>query len=72
MADTYYSLQGSIIRETEKAILFQVEEINGLPIDDSPQEWFPLSQVKSILRSTNSDLDKIEVKEWILQQKELL
>ena len=83
--DQIYTLQGYHIRETEKAVLFEVHQINGAPwdLEDSPdrnnkrQHWFPFSQVKSITHANTVgdsaiEYDNIQVKEWILSSKGIL
>lgn len=84
--DQIYTLQGYHMRETEKAVLFEVHQINGAPWDPESgadntrarQHWFPLSQVKSITHAPKAvedgtlEYDNIQVKEWILKSKELI
>ena len=80
-----YTLQGYHIRETEKAVLFEVHQINGSMYsleqgedEKKRQHWFPLSQVKSITHAAKKnyesalEYDNIQVKEWILSTKGIL
>lgn len=77
--DNYHTLQGYAMRETDKAILFEVYQLDGQEINLTRREmWFPFSQVKSITRAAPTtdgnaiEYDNIQVKEWILKQKEIL
>ena len=77
--DNYRTLQGYAMRETDKAILFEVYQLDGQDIDLTKREmWFPFSQVKSITRPPRGvdgsaiEYDNLTVKEWILKQKEIL
>lgn len=69
----YHSLSGYIKRDTDKAIHFEVVEIDGVPVEESQKEWFPLSQVDKIIRQAKGshEMDKIEVSAWILGAKGL-
>lgn len=79
--DAIHTLQGYIHRESEKAILFEVWQVDGKEIDLAESQrkmWFPLSQVKSITHAApaNGDsameYDNIQCKEWILSKKGLI
>lgn len=81
--DALHTVQGYIMRQTEKAILIEVWQVNGKDIpcpDQIPNRnmWFPLSQVSTIHTAPpgNADAameyDYIRAKEWILKQKDLL
>jgi hypothetical protein len=73
-----YILKGTRLGETEKAVKFVIDEINGLPWDCEAQDlpraqWFPLSQVVNMSTSPHGDgEDTITVKAWIMQQKEII
>lgn len=64
---TYTILQGSIIRETEKAVRFKIE-MPGHFLDDEAF-WFPLSQLLKISRSHSQELDEIECPDWLIEAK---
>jgi hypothetical protein len=68
---TYHALSGYIHRDTDKAIHFEVIEIDGVPVEESKKEWFPLSQCSKITRQAkgSQEMDKIEVSAWILSTK---
>lgn len=78
--DAIIQLHGFIHRETEKAILFEVWQVNGTEIELSDRKlWFPLSQIKSITHGSTKDAgddtldyDCLRAKEWICKQKDLL
>ena len=75
--NTQVSIAGTKLRESERAVLFQVQEISGTPIDPFKTEWFPFSQVTKMTWNKNPDkmldeLDTMVVSEWILKQKELI
>lgn len=69
-----HTLGGSYIRETAKALQFQVETIDGQLIEggELKTEWFPFSQVSQIFKSKDAGEDKIVVSKWICEQKELV
>lgn len=74
-----HTVHGYIIRETEKAILIQVYQVDGkdteTPDDERKRDiWFPLSQVSTIHRDNGTDgsYDYIRVKEWLCKQKGLI
>ena len=72
MAESY-KLTGRILRDTTKATQMLVSEINGVPLDEDREEWFPLSQTSKIIRAgSSSDQDELWVSAWILEQKEML
>lgn len=64
---TYSTLKGSILRETEKAIHFRIDMPGDLLHDET--FWFPISQMKRVKRSHSSDLDEIEIADWLIEQK---
>ena len=69
----YTKIDGVITRETAAALLFTIEDFSS---NESSSHWFPLSQIKSIVRNYNSpadeDDDTIEVANWLLKQKGLI
>lgn len=78
--DVHHTLQGYIHRETEKAILFEIIQLNGSPLGapgtEGKKEWFPLSQTKSITRpapseTSHGEYDNITITHWIAKQKGL-
>ena len=75
-ANTYTPLKGYHIRETDKAILFEVHEVNGVPISGGPRQlWFPVSQMESQTydsKEGDGELDTLVMSDWIIQQKDLL
>ena len=61
--NTYTSISGRIIRETEAAMLFQFQ---------GTSYWFPLSQTTEIHREvgeTDDERDQIKVADWLLVKK---
>lgn len=78
--DRLHTIHGYIIRETDKAILIEVQQVNETRLEDKEvpggdrNMWFPLSLVSTIHRSKNSgnDYDYIRAKEWICKQKGLI
>ena len=71
----YHTCHGSIIRQSEKAILFKVETIDGQMIgdEDEPARWFPKSQLNGEpVVGKGTTLDYIQVSEWILKKVELM
>ena len=72
-AEKYVTIEGYHLGETEKAVRFSIHVVEGKEMIDKKTEWFPLSQIKSITRSTETgELDMLVVKEWIAQQKNLV
>lgn len=78
--DRLHTVHGYIIRETEKAILIEVRQVNETTLVDAEvpggnrNMWFPLSQVSTIHHDTGADgaYDYIRAKEWICKQKDLI
>jgi hypothetical protein len=69
----YIKLTGTKLRETEKAIHFRVEEVDGMHnLDEPVTHWFPISQIKSQTTGTADGKDHVEVAEWICRSKELI
>jgi len=67
-------LHGTIVRESDKAILFEytiLEYPNGNKEKCEGKEWFPDSQITKIERHTNIGEDKIWISEWIAERKGL-
>ena len=64
---TYKTLKGSLLEEREKAIHFRVE-MPGNMLNDTIF-WFPLSQIAKIKRSHSSELDEIDVAQWLYDRK---
>lgn len=72
-SEPVYTLNGYFLGETAKATKFVVHEINGIVQDSPREEWFPFSQVKSMIRAASpQEMDSIKVKQWILRQKGLI
>ena len=69
----YTKIDGIITRETAAALLFTIEDFSS---NESSSHWFPLSQIKSIVRKSHDvtldELDTIEVANWLLKQKGLI
>lgn len=70
------SLSGTKLRETDKAVLFQVTEVSGKPIPPK-QIWFPFSQVVKMSWNKSVDnsvpnTDVLVVSEWIAGKTNLL
>lgn len=66
-------LTGYLLRESDKAVQFQVETVDGEPLGKPKTEWFPFSQVESsqITHSPN-EMDTLTVSQWIVDQKDLV
>ena len=60
------------LRESEKAVQFNVQDISGEPLEKAKTEWFPYSQIKSSVISKDLNEDILVVSEWILNQKDLI
>jgi len=68
----YIKLTGTKLRETEKAVHFRVEEVDGTVLEENVTHWFPLSQISSQTTGTADGQDHIKVAEWICHSKSLL
>ena len=68
----FIKLTGTKLRETEKAVHFQVDEVSDEPLEDSVTHWFPISQISSQTTGTADGKDIIKVAKWICQSKELV
>lgn len=70
VGNIYRSLVGTVLRETEKAIQFQIDLSDArCPEPVLKSEWFPRSQLSSIHVSKQDNCDVIMASEWILGQK---
>jgi hypothetical protein len=65
----YYPIKGTIIRETDRAILIRFMDEDT---ECDRDEWFPISFIKSITRSPYANEDVLEVADWLLRKKGLL
>lgn len=70
----FYCATGKILRESEKAYLFQFITVAGNPLPDNeePTEWIPKSQVDSTGTGTDSDGNEQEymmISHWIWTRK---
>lgn len=73
-SEATYVLTGRNLGRTAKAVRFLIEKVNDQEVDlDPAAHWFPLSQVVDEQSEVGPErLDTITVKQWIMQQKELL
>lgn len=73
--NTFLTIHGTWIRESELAIFFRIHKVREFPIPPTDQ-WFPKSQVSKSFRvpktDVNQNLSWLLVSEWIMQQKRLL
>jgi hypothetical protein len=78
---TQITLMGYHLRETDKAVLFKVHQVDGeewTPESGSSRDrdhWFPLSQMTKRVYShcaKDGEMDSITVSQWICQQKGLV
>jgi hypothetical protein len=68
----YIKLTGTRLRETEKAVHFQVDQVGDAVLEESVTHWFPLSKIqKSTTRPTEGE-DELFVADWICRAKELI
>jgi len=70
-ATEFIKLTGTKLRETEKAVHFQVDEVADEPLEDSVTHWFPISQISNQTTGTADGKDIIKVAKWICESKEL-
>jgi hypothetical protein len=68
----YIKLTGTLLRATEKAVHFRVEEVDGTVLEDPVTHWFPISQIKSQTTGDADGRDHIKVAEWLCRSKELV
>ena len=66
-ANRYYSIVGTLVRESPKAILVTVQSVHGTASKSSAAMWFPKSQCNDL------EIDGADVtfmaSEWILGEK---
>lgn len=68
--DPVISLKGSWLRETDKAVLFSVNEISGVKLEEAHSTWFPFSQIARSVKNPNKlNDDMLVVSQWIADQK---
>ena len=68
----FIKLTGTKLRETDKAVHFRVDEVDGTVLEDSVTHWFPISQISSQIIGIADGKDIIKVAKWICQSKELV
>ena len=68
----FIKLTGALLRATEKAVHFRVEEVSGVPLEQNVTHWFPISQISSQTTGDAEGRDHISVAKWICVQKELV
>ena len=70
---TYATIQGTLLRTTDKAAHFRIESISGTPLDEPHTMWIPLSQTLKQKIDVHSDgNDEFTVARWILEKAELI
>lgn len=70
-----YLVLGVLVRETPKAVLIEVHSIEGETEDEIKNHWFPKTQIVDEKLSddpASGELDRFNIKEWILQQNKLI
>lgn len=71
-----HTLHGYIHRLTEKAILFEIIQVNDTPFvpagTEGKKEWFPLSQTSTVSDRNGDEYDYIVVSDWIARTKGIL
>lgn len=67
----YITLQGTVIRETEKAVLFVIDSVSGTPLDAQITKWIPLSQCERRFTSKNEGEDTVTISEWMYEKLSL-
>jgi hypothetical protein len=62
--------QGYIHKESQKATLFEVIQVNGRPVKEPKSVWFPISRTKSLTRAApgSDDYDNITVEDWLIEK----
>lgn len=66
------TIYGKIIRESDKAILFEIHKLGNAKLGEIKSEWFPLSQVTKIYSdSNNSNESYLVVSQWIIDKKDI-
>ena len=70
---TFLSIKGTVLRETEKAVQFRIDEVRDTPIDQTETVWIPLSQVEKRMTDKNrSGEDTMMISEWIADKLGIL
>jgi hypothetical protein len=66
---TYTRLSGIVLRETDKAIRFAIDDSEHAL--DGETFWFPISQMRKIVRGApdSNSLDQIECPDWLIEAK---
>ena len=67
------SISGTILRESEMAILFALSHISDRELQAPVNLWFPLSQISKIMRPPPASEEKavLIISDWIAQKKNL-
>jgi hypothetical protein len=66
----YVSVSGIVKAATAKAVLVEVNEVDGSPFDGE-EVWFPLSQCEDLEGSEKGDEVEFDCPEWLAEEKEL-
>lgn len=69
------TLKGTVVRETDKALLFNIQEIKYTPSGEFSacshkyNSWIPFSQITHTIRDPkNVNCDELEISEWIAEK----
>lgn len=68
------TIEGTILRETDKAICLKLSPKHEPFPDGEENTWFPLSQVEEIHRRKEDDTrgyDSIVITDWLARMKDL-
>lgn len=66
-------LHGTYMGESEKAVKFRADSIDGVKVNEPQSTWFPISQIHSQTHDPNSTgNDALIVTDWIARMKGLV
>jgi hypothetical protein len=69
-----YLVLGYLIRETEKACLINIHEIEGSTVDEVLGHWIPKSQIvdSQAQDPSSEEFDRFNIKHWIMNERGLV
>jgi len=66
-------IKGTKLRETDKAVHFRVDEIDGEPNENEQKvHWIPLSQVDHSFTAKMDGEDWLSIRDWIAKKLGLI
>jgi hypothetical protein len=66
-------VHGKLVKSTERAMCITIWDVEGKPLEDPKNEWFPKSQIVDYTLSDDlTEPDCFSCKKWIMEGKGLI